>query len=124
MFTSVFDADISKLEYWSDLLWDADDSRSYKPTTLEYVIRHVFSPVHHPRKDDYTEKNAHTLALAVHTAACAYSDHVDHAHKPHWFRITKMLQNLQAITHPTLKGQKYTLSSQLNAMKDGGMHFN
>ncbi|KAG6379635.1 hypothetical protein JVT61DRAFT_10153 [Boletus reticuloceps] len=74
--------------------------------SLEFAVNHVFFPVHLPETNfDYTKKNAYTLACVVHAAARAYSEHIDHVHKPHWLHITKMLENFQVILKPSEFGE-------------------
>ena len=66
------------------------------PTTLEYLITHVFLPVNLPRKSDYTPENDHALALAACVAANTYTPRVSGtSEQAQWQSITKMLDNLQ-----------------------------
>ncbi|KAF8129798.1 hypothetical protein EV363DRAFT_1219569 [Boletus edulis] len=99
MFSSVFD--------------DESPSDACCPS-LEYVVNHVFFPIHHPEKDDYTPQNAHKLACAVHAAACAYNEYLDDDHKNQWPHITKMLENLQLFIEPT---QPWQLALRIKDMR-------
>ncbi|KAG6372494.1 hypothetical protein JVT61DRAFT_7598 [Boletus reticuloceps] len=82
-------------------VFDDDSPSDARCPSLEYVVNHIFFPIYHPEKDDYTPKNAHKLACAAHTAACAYNEYIDDDHKNQWFHITKMLENLQLFIEPT-----------------------
>ena len=118
MFSSIFD-NTSESKLWSGFSWNT--GRSSRPATkLEHVINHVFSPVYYPpHKGDFTEENAHALACAVHASACAYSEHIEDANKPHWLRVTKMLENFRVIITPG-RPRYQDATSQLGGMKVGG----
>lgn len=89
-------------------------------SSLEYLVNHVFFPVHHPKNDDYTPKNAHTLASAVHAAALIYDEHV--VPKFHWLHTTRMLRNLQVMVEPAQPKEldRDNLIAQLGEMEAGG----
>ncbi|KAN0086272.1 hypothetical protein V8E55_007406 [Tylopilus felleus] len=117
MFSSIFD-NTSESKLWSGFSWNT--GRSSRPATkLEHVINHVFSPVYYPpHKGDFTEENAHALACAVHASACAYSEHIEDANKPHWLRVTKMLENFRVIITPG-RPRYQDATSQLGGMEVG-----
>ena len=101
MFTSIFKG-TSTSDFWSSnaspLFGDIPPFDAC--SSLEYVVNHVFFPVYHPQRDDYTTHNAHALAGAVHAAACAFTEYIDHLHRPDWLHITKMLKDLQVVIDP------------------------
>ncbi|KAG6376813.1 hypothetical protein JVT61DRAFT_1839 [Boletus reticuloceps] len=90
--------------------------------SLEYVVTHVFLPVHPPDKSDYTVKNNHVLARAVCAAAHAYAKHVcGTSEHLQWLRVTKMLDNLQASVQSERLDSDYVIS-QLRGMQAGGIY--
>ncbi|KAG6379454.1 hypothetical protein JVT61DRAFT_11934 [Boletus reticuloceps] len=86
--------------------FDASDS-------LRYAVTHVFLPIKPPAKRDYTLENDASLARAVCTAAHAYTEQAQ------WYRITKMLDNLQASVQSEHMDADHIIS-QLRNMQTGG----
>jgi hypothetical protein len=90
------------------------------PTSLSYVVAHVFLPVELPDESDYTLENEHSLARAVCAAAHAYDTHVSGtSEQAQWHRITRMLDNLQASVRSEPMNNDHVIA-QLRGMQTGG----
>ena len=90
------------------------------PTSLGYVVTHVFLPIQPPDENDYTPENDHSLARAVWAAAHAYDTHVcGTSEQAQWHRITRMLDNLQVVVRSEHLDKDHVVS-QLREMQTGG----
>lgn len=98
----------------------------YACTSFCYAITHVFLPVSPPlsaasllAENDQARENDYSLARAVFTAAHAYGAYVrGTSEQAQWYRVTKMLDNLQASVQ---SGFNYDcIISQLRGMQIGG----
>jgi hypothetical protein len=87
--------------------------------TLKYIITHVFCPLELPDTNDFSIGNDHYLAKAIATAARLCSDYLDHANLSQWHSISRMLENLQAITQSQSLDTLKTIS-QFTSMDVGG----
>ena len=88
---------------------------------FKYAVTHVFLPVELPKKNDYTLENEHSLTRAVCGAAHDYGAHVcGTSEQAQWYRITKMLDSLQASVQSVHMDRDYVIS-QLRGMQTGGM---
>ena len=87
--------------------------------TLKYIITHVFCPLQLPDEDDHSISNDHSLAKAIATAACLFSDHLGQANIPHWHSVSRMLENLQAVIQFECL-DRFQTTSQLSSMEVGG----
>ena len=88
--------------------------------TLQYIVTHVFSPLHLPDGDDHSIRNDRSLAGAVSSVMRLYGDRVDRANTAQWHSIMRMLDHLHAaIQFESL--DRFQTFSQLNSMNVGGM---
>ncbi|KAF8430980.1 hypothetical protein L210DRAFT_625817 [Boletus edulis BED1] len=105
--TTAFTADDARFQMTSSAVpLDASES-------LRYAVTHVFLPIKPPAKRDYTPENDVSLARAVCTAAHAYD-----TEQAQWYRITKMLDNLQASVQSEHMDADHIVS-QLRKMQTG-----
>ena len=87
--------------------------------TLRGIATHVFLPLRLPDRGKDTVRLDRSLATAIASAARLYSDYVSEAGTPQWRRISRMLDNLQAIAQLEGLDRSQTIS-QLSGMGVGG----
>ena len=95
---------------------------AHTPTSLCYVVTHVFLPVGLPDQSDYTLENDHSLARAVCAAAHAYAGIrgvCGTFEQAEWHRVTRMLDNLQASVQSEPMDHHHVIA-QLRGMQTGG----
>jgi hypothetical protein len=87
--------------------------------TLGGIVTHVFLPLRLRDGDKHSVCHDRSLATAIASAARLHSDHVSEADMPEWCRISRMLDNLQAVVQ--LEGlDRSQAISQLGSMDVGG----
>ena len=87
--------------------------------TLGGIVTHVFLPLRLPDGDKHSVRHDRSLATAIASAARLHTDHVREADMPQWRRISRMLDNLQAIVQLEGLDRSQTMS-QLSSMDVGG----
>ena len=87
--------------------------------TWKYIVTHVFCPLQLPGRDDHNINNDHSLARAIATAAHLYSDYISEDNALKWHCISRMLDNLEAITQSERLDSVRTIS-QFSSMDAGG----
>lgn len=106
----------------SELDLEMTDSPAFDhtPSSLDYIITHVFLPVKLPDANDYSPENELSLARAVCAAAHAYTTPViNRTAEPQWNRITKMLDDLRASIESDHLDSGH-VTSRLRGMRAGG----
>lgn len=88
----------------------------HTPRSLDYAITHVFLPVNLPNDNDYSLENELSLSRAVCAAAHVY---ISYTAEPQWYRISRMLDNLQASIESEHLDDGHIIS-QLRGMQTGG----
>ena len=87
--------------------------------TLEDIATHVFLPLRLPSSGQHSVRHDCALAKAIASAAHLHSDHVSEAGIPQWRRISRMLDNLQAILQLEGLDRSQTIS-RISSMDVGG----
>ena len=103
-----------------DLEATSSSSSYHTSTPLNYTVTHVFLPVQLPDDTDYALENERSLTRAVCAAVHGYGTHVcGTSEQAQWRRITKMLDNLQALVQSEHIDSDHIIS-QLREMQTGG----
>ena len=99
---------------------DDPDLQTTNSLAFVHILTHVFLPVQLPYRNDNTPENSYSLARAVCGAAHAYGTHLcGTSEQAQWYRITKMLDNLQASVQSEHMDNDHVIS-QLQGMQTGG----